>query len=121
MLDKARFEFSPLAKTFSSRLDKTAQGYQEEGIIKLLKDIRDGLAGDKLEEIQEKYDYQNNEVKELKSEFNKKNNYIKKLENNIKKLENNIINLNTEENEEIQELQEELENTYKLINKKRRK
>ena len=24
-------------------LDKTAQGYQEEGIIKLLKDIRDGL------------------------------------------------------------------------------
>ena len=26
-------------------LDKTAQGYQEEGIIKLLKDIRDSLAG----------------------------------------------------------------------------
>ena len=31
-LDKARFEFSPL-------------GNQEEGVIKLLKDIRDGLAG----------------------------------------------------------------------------
>ena len=44
-LDKARFEFSPLGKTFSMGLDKTAQGYQEEGIIKLLKDIRDGLAG----------------------------------------------------------------------------
>ena len=44
-LDKARFEFSPLSKTFSMGLDKTAQGYQEEGIIKLLKDIRDGLAG----------------------------------------------------------------------------
>ena len=44
-LDKARFEFSRLGKTFSMRLDKTAQGYQEEGIIKLLKDIRDGLAG----------------------------------------------------------------------------
>ena len=43
-LDKARFEFSPLDKTFSTGLDKTAQGYQEEGIIKLLKDIRDGLA-----------------------------------------------------------------------------
>ena len=43
-LDKARFEFSPLGKTFSVGLDKTAQGYQEEGIIKLLKDIRDGLA-----------------------------------------------------------------------------
>ena len=44
-LDKARFEFSPLGKTFSTGLDKTDQGYQEEGIIKLLKDIRDGLAG----------------------------------------------------------------------------
>ena len=44
-LDKARFEFSPLGKPFSTGLDKTAQGYQEEGIIKLLKDIRDGLAG----------------------------------------------------------------------------
>ena len=42
--DKARFEFSPLGKTFSAGLDKTAQGYQEEGVIKLLKDIRDGLA-----------------------------------------------------------------------------
>ena len=40
-LDKARFEFSPLGKTFSVGLDKTAQGYQEEGVMKLLKDIRD--------------------------------------------------------------------------------
>ena len=32
-----------LGKTFSIGLDKTAQGYQEEGVIKLLKDIRDGL------------------------------------------------------------------------------
>ena len=44
-LDKARFEFSPLDKTFSTEFDKTTQGYQEEGVIKLLKDIRDGLAG----------------------------------------------------------------------------
>ena len=44
-LDKARFEFSPLGQTFSTGLDKTAQGYQEEGAIKLLKDIIDGLAG----------------------------------------------------------------------------
>ena len=44
-LDKARFEFSPLGKTFNTGLNKTARGYQEEGIIKLLKDIRDGLAG----------------------------------------------------------------------------
>ena len=44
-LDKAKFEFSPLGKTFSAGLDKTAVGYQEEGVIKLLKDIRDGLRG----------------------------------------------------------------------------
>ena len=44
-LDKARFEFSPLGKTFNTGLGKTAQGYQEEGITKLLKDIRDSLAG----------------------------------------------------------------------------
>ena len=44
-LDKARLEFSPLGKTFSTGLEKTAQGYQEEGITKLLKDIRDSLAG----------------------------------------------------------------------------
>ena len=43
-LDKAKFEFSPLGKTFSTRLNKNVQGYQEEGIIKLLKDIRDSLA-----------------------------------------------------------------------------
>ena len=45
VLGKARFEFSPLGKTFSAGLDKTAQGYQEECTIKLLKDIRDSLAG----------------------------------------------------------------------------
>ena len=44
-LDKARFEFSTLGKAFSTGLDKTVQGYQEEGVIKLLEDIRDGLAG----------------------------------------------------------------------------
>ena len=45
VLDKARFEFSSLGKTFNTALDKNVQGYQEEGIIKLLKYIRDGLAG----------------------------------------------------------------------------
>ena len=43
-LDKARFEFSLLGKTFSTGLDKNVEGYQEEGVIKLLKDIRDSLA-----------------------------------------------------------------------------
>ena len=44
-LDKVKFEFSPLGKAFSMGLDKTSQGYQEKGVIKLLKNIRDGLAG----------------------------------------------------------------------------
>ena len=44
-LDKARFQFSPFGQTFSTGLDQNAQGYQEEGVIKLLKDIRDGLRG----------------------------------------------------------------------------
>ena len=43
-LDKAKFEFSPLGKAFSMGLVKTAEGYQEEAVIKILKDIRDGLA-----------------------------------------------------------------------------
>ena len=46
VLNKARFEFSPVGKTFSTGLNKTAQGYQEEGIMKLLKYIRDVLVGD---------------------------------------------------------------------------
>ena len=32
--------------TFSTRLDKTVPNYQKEGVIKLLKNIRDNLAGD---------------------------------------------------------------------------
>ena len=42
-LDKARFQFSPLGQTFSIGLDKTAQDYQEEGVMKLSKDTRDIL------------------------------------------------------------------------------
>ena len=44
-LDKARFEFSPLVQTFNTGLNKNPEGYQEEGIKKLLKDIRDGSVG----------------------------------------------------------------------------
>ena len=44
-LDKARFEFSPLGKTFSMGLNKNTLNYQEESVTKLLKDIKDGLAG----------------------------------------------------------------------------
>ena len=42
-LDKAKFEFSPLGKGFNQELDKKAENYKEEGVIKLLKDIRDRM------------------------------------------------------------------------------
>ena len=44
-LDKARFEFSPLGRAFNEGLGKTIPNYQEEGVIKLLKEIRDNVAG----------------------------------------------------------------------------
>ena len=40
-LDKARFEFFPLGRAFNEGLDKTIPNYQEEGVIKLLKKIRE--------------------------------------------------------------------------------
>ena len=42
-LDKAKFEFSPLGKAFNQGLNKKAENYKEEGVIKLLKDIRDKM------------------------------------------------------------------------------
>ena len=42
-LDKAKFEFSPLGKAFNQGLDKKAENYKEEGVIKLLKYIRDRM------------------------------------------------------------------------------
>ena len=45
VLDEARFEFSPLGKAFNEGLDKTIPNYQEEGVKKSLKEIRDNLAG----------------------------------------------------------------------------
>ena len=43
-LEQAKFEFSPLGKTFSTGLNKTIPNYQKEVVIKLLKDIKNGLS-----------------------------------------------------------------------------
>ena len=43
-LEQAKFEFSPLGKTFRTGLDKTIPNYQKEGVIKLLKDIKNSLS-----------------------------------------------------------------------------
>ena len=107
-LDKARFEFSPLGQTFSTGLDKTTQGYQEEGVIKLLKDIRDGLAGGI-------FKFKNNGESEMSnldkmftgkenkwsSKLNKLNNDVKKLDNYIK--ENNDKKINIEKKLDVAE------------------
>ena len=63
-LDKVRFEFSPLGQTFSTGLDKSAQDYQEEGVIKSLKDIRDGLADgvSRRPDDNRRYDNRHNDV-----------------------------------------------------------
>ena len=42
-LEQAKSEFSPLSKTFSTGLDKTIPNYQKEGVIKLLKDIKNRI------------------------------------------------------------------------------
>ena len=44
-LDKAKFEFSPLGKAFNQGLDTKTENYKEEGVVKLLKDIRDRMVG----------------------------------------------------------------------------
>ena len=43
-LEQAKFDFSPLGKTFSTGLNRTIPNYQKEGVIKLLKDIKNGLS-----------------------------------------------------------------------------
>ena len=73
---------------------------------------------DKLKEIQEKYDYQNNKVKELESKLNEKNKHIDTLKSNIKNLENknskviaksnkNFEIINKIHNQEIEKLKKE--------------
>ena len=44
VLEQAKFEFSPLGEKFSRGLNKTIPNYQKEGVIKLLKDIKNGLS-----------------------------------------------------------------------------
>ena len=116
-LDKAKFEFSPLGKAFSVGLDKTVQGYQEEGVTKLLKDIRDNIAGgnrrdnnddndgnggnDGNDDNYKTFDLLNkfkNNIEADMHDFNKKfireeNKWsakLNKLNNNIKKVDNYI-------------------------------
>ena len=100
-LDKAKFEFSPLGKGFRMGLDKTSQGYQEQGIIKLLKDIRDGLAGGVIRPYRpvnddhnrpDNDDNDNNDNNRLDNDDNDRPDYnnMPDLENELDKFKNNI-------------------------------
>ena len=142
VLDKARFEFSPLGQTFSMGLDKTAQGYQEERIIKLLKDIRDGLAGgiipraprrsdDDDDDEEEEDDDDDDEQKRLskllgKLRTNEDNEEFKNepKEDKLDKFVNNMPDLETEEEailnkfkeDEINKTFEDKENRLNKLN-----
>ena len=92
-------------------LDKTAQGYQEEGIIKLLKDIRDGLAGgiipraprrsDDDDDDDDEDDDEQNRLSKLLGELrtNEDNEEFKNepKEDKLDKFVNNMPDLETEE------------------------
>ena len=113
-LDKARFEFSPLGQTFNTGLDKNAQGYQEEGIIKLLKDIRDGLAGGITPRVpgaprRSDDDDDDDDDDEDNEEFRK--------EPKEDKLDNNMPDLETEEEATLNKFKEMVRNKEDEINK----
>ena len=113
-LDKARFEFSPLGKTFSAGLDKTAQGYQEEGVMKLLKDIRDGLRGrvrltrpdnDNDDNDNDNDDNDDNDDKEI---------IITNLLYEIDKMNDTINSINKENDDYLKKIKEQNDDVEKL-------
>ena len=140
-LDKARFEFSPLGKTLNTGLDKNAQGYEEEGIVKLLKDIRDGLAGGITPRVpkvpgtprvprgsDDDDDDDDDDMPDLETEeeaaktniLNKFSNKINNFDEMVKnKLNNDAKKLN-KLNNDVKKLRNYVEeNNYKIINKEK--
>ena len=124
-LHKAKFEFSPLGKAFNQGLDKKAEKYKEEGIIKLLKDIRDKM----VRPIGGNNDNRNNSGNNDDHDDNNDNDdnddeYLLKLDRLLKGLKDDKKFLGTfnkdiddKSNEELKA--EELERRLKkLINKK---
>ena len=75
-------------------------------------DIDKKKLNDELINVKKNLNKKNKNITNLEYELNKKNIHIKKLDNKIK-------NLDTEKSKEIKELQNELENAYKIINEKK--
>ena len=125
-LDKARFEFSPLGKTFNTGLDKTAQGYQEEGIIKLLKDIRDGITprAPRVPKGSDDDDDDDDEQKrlskilgELRTDDVNEEFKNEPKEDKLDKFVNNMPDLETEEEATLNKFKEMVRNKEDEINK----
>ena len=127
-LDKARFEFSPFGQTFNTGLDKNTKGYQEEGITKLLKDIRDGLAGSITPRAPRvpkgSDDHDDDEQKRLSKLLGKlrtdEDNEEFKNEpkrNKLDKFVNNMPDLETEEEATLNKFKEMVKNKEDEINK----
>ena len=93
-LDKARFESTPLGRAFNEGLDKTVANYQEEGVIKLLKDIRDGLRNGR-NRLDDDDDYDDNDVDDdnLNNFINVKNKELKDALNREKELQRGMYDL----------------------------
>ena len=144
-LDKAKFEFSLLGKAFSTGLDKTAEGYQVEGVIKLLKDIRDGLAGganrpnrpndnddnddndgngDRIKNVKDKILDLEIKLKDSKLSNEEKDKLYKELDDNNKKLEDFIKIYDTMVKEDLiiynmsNNFKNNMENNINNLNKK---
>ena len=117
-LDKAKLEFSPLGKAFSTGLDKTAEGYQEEGVIKLLKDIRDGLAGGANRPNRPNDNDDNDDIKSLLNRINNINDINKQYEDTINnnKKQNDDLKKIKEQNDDIEKLKKEVKDNKDLTN-----
>ena len=67
---------------------------------------------DELKEIQEKFDYQNNKVKERESELHKENKNINTLKNDIKDLEDKHIEIMIKSNKNIEIINKNIVKKY---------
>ena len=130
-LDKAKFEFSPLGEAFSAGLNKAADGYQEQGVTKLLKDITDGLRGgnvdnrldrpddrpDRPDERPDRPDDRPDETSDRQYYKTKKNvidHLLNEIDNINKKYKDTIDNINKENNDYFKKIKEQNDDIKKL-------
>ena len=124
-LDKAKFEFSPLGKAFNQGLDKKAENYKEEGVIKILKYIRDKIArpiggnNDDNDDDDNDNDDRDNKNREYDDEYILKlDRLLKDLKDDGKSLKTFSENIDDKSKEELEA--EELDRMFKELTSKKR-